>query len=997
MSFRTLILALIFGLFLSNAFSQESYWQQDVTYDIDVKFDDYLNTLDGKIKIRYTNNSPDELKKIVFHLWPNAYKNNSTAFAHENKFFATAKYGRGWIDSLDFKVGGESVKLVYDSVHIDIATIQLNKALKPGQTIVITTPFHVQIPYAWSRFGTAKDRYSMTQWYPKPAVYDKNGWHPMPYKDQGEFYAEFGSFNVKITLRKDFVVAATGNLKTQSEITWLKEREEESKVALENGFPITTATADSLKWKTLRYTEKNVTDFAWFTCKDYYVMSDTATMPSGRTVNTYLFFSEREKQYWKKAMPYLKETVTAFSNWVGEYPYDNITAVDGPLLAGGGMEYPTITVIGDAVNDEALREVICHEVGHNWFQGILGSNERDFPWMDEGINSFYEDRYMEDFHKKNGTHGQVHYFGSNFNQFFKVNHFCVQEAAYKYQSNRKADQAIGLHSDSLTSNNYGMMVYMKSVLVFRHLQDYLGKEDFDRLMQLYFEKWKFKHPQPEDLEAIFTTTHKYLGWAFNDFINTTRVADYELVKIEHATDTIGHRIYDRIHVRNNGKVRAPFTISAVKNDSVIYTQWFDGFRGIMPVMFYRTDYDYYIIDAEHRLLDENRNNNRIKKKGMLKKVEPLRLQFGLSLENGERTEITYLPLMLWNSYDQTMLGMSFYNGFLYERQWEYGITPLYGFGSQELVGSARLSWNQRYRTGMLKKLTIGGSVTRFNYDEFNDALYSYNKMNQFFQFQFRTQKADKHSILEVKSTLLGRYYFNHGAINEGSVYHSDSVVEVKFTRQNVDVLHPRSLEVVSRTSTHYSRLSGEFNARLPYLESRKGLNIRLFGGVMLTEWGGRRQNPMNNHGFKAGGFNVDDNLMEELYLSRGEDRFSRPSILGNQVYMNDGGFKVNTSLGNTTQWIVASNFEARLPIKLPVELFFDIATTGDLINSPVGDQFIYDFGLAVPAGPFKLYLPLAMSKSIQSSLERSYVSKVSFKLDLTGVNPYKIRDLYFDL
>ena len=208
----------------------QTYWQQEVNYKIDVKLDDVNHTISAFEEFEYVNNSPDQLDKIYIHLWPNAYRNGKTALGKQQYQGGETMlaYGdekdKGGIDSLDFKVNGVTNKWEYDPEHIDIGIIYLATPLKSGERITISTPFKVKLPSGKiSRLGHIDQSYQITQWYPKPAVYDKNGWNPIPYLNQGEFYSEYGSFDVSITLPKNYVVGATGDLQTESEISFLNE------------------------------------------------------------------------------------------------------------------------------------------------------------------------------------------------------------------------------------------------------------------------------------------------------------------------------------------------------------------------------------------------------------------------------------------------------------------------------------------------------------------------------------------------------------------------------------------------------------------------------------------------------------------------------------------------------------------------------------------------------------------------------------------------------
>ena len=227
---KPLILAvlLISISFLSRA--QIAYWQQSLQYQMSVRLDDTKNTLDGTLRLNYRNNSPDTLEFIWFHTWPNAYKNDRTDFSEqllENgriDFYFSNEEDRGYMNQLDFRINNEVAKTEDHPNYFDVIKVLLPSPLRPGEEIIITTPFHVQLPKTFSRGGHQENSYQITQWYPKPAVYDRQGWHEMPYLDQGEFYSEFGNYDVHITIPEKYVAAATGQLQNETEIQWLIEK-----------------------------------------------------------------------------------------------------------------------------------------------------------------------------------------------------------------------------------------------------------------------------------------------------------------------------------------------------------------------------------------------------------------------------------------------------------------------------------------------------------------------------------------------------------------------------------------------------------------------------------------------------------------------------------------------------------------------------------------------------------------------------------------------------
>ena len=495
---------------LEAAFSQ-SYWQQQVDYRIDVSLSDAGHTLDGFEKINYTNHSPDTLHFIWFHCWPNAYRNDKTAFSEQlllngrTDFYFSNRDQRGYINRLDFKVNGTTAAMEDHPQYIDIVRVLLPQPLPPHESITITTPFHVQLPQNFSRGGHVGETYQITQWYPKPAVYDRKGWHPMPYLDQGEFYSEFGDYSVSITVPKNYVVAATGDLQNEEEKQWLQTRAGFTwapivhKQSVKKGSThyvkktVQLYPASEKETKTLHFVQKNVHDFAWFADKRFIVAQDTLHLPSGRTVAVFSYFLPSDSQVWKESNGFIKKAVAYRSALIGEYPYNTVSAVEAPLVAGGGMEYPGITNINSDYSTTELESVIEHEVGHNWLYGVLATNERLYPWMDEGMNTYYDNRYKT-------WKGQ----SAKTTRGFFDNRLPTDEAdvLVATQEALKKDQPINTPSEAFTDINYGLIAYYKTGQWMKLLEQRLGQPLFDSCMHAYFMEWGFRHPYPEDFKKI---------------------------------------------------------------------------------------------------------------------------------------------------------------------------------------------------------------------------------------------------------------------------------------------------------------------------------------------------------------------------------------------------------------------------------------------------------------------------------------------------------------
>lgn len=485
LKFRLLFFCNLF--FFSGLQSQDrQYWQQQVNYNIQVSLNDADHSLTGFVNMSYTNQSPDTLTYIWFHVYPNAFKNDKTAFTDQQlengntDFYFSDDHRRGYINRLQFKVDSISALTADHPQHQDIIKLILPTPLLPGKAVNITTPFHVKLPDNFSRSGHIADSYQITQWYPKPAVYDRKGWHPMPYLDQGEFYGEFGNYEVTISVPEKYIVAATGVEKNQT---------------LANGT------------KTLTYGQNNVHDFAWFADKQFIVLEDTLQLDS-KIIKVFAYHLPDTKVQWANSLKFIKRSIVSKSNWLGEYPYEVVKVVERPGRNRGGMEYPTITLISTPQGDKALDFLINHEVGHNWFYGILASNERKHPWMDEGMNSYYDDAYEKLYYPTNeDTNNSKSFFSERIPED-------VEGLLLRTLIKERKDQPIETTSENFHSLNYSLVAYKKTAQWMKALQRELGEPAFINLMRTYYETWKFKHPYPEDFKSIAETIHGKVPDAF---------------------------------------------------------------------------------------------------------------------------------------------------------------------------------------------------------------------------------------------------------------------------------------------------------------------------------------------------------------------------------------------------------------------------------------------------------------------------------------------------
>jgi hypothetical protein len=952
----------------------QNYFQQEVNYKIEVTLDDATHEINAFEQIEYHNNSNSVLDTLYFHLWPNAYKNASTALAKQllkdgqtNLQYAKEK-DRGFIDQLNFKVNEVKVAWEYWKGQEDIAILILNQPLNPGSSIRISTPFHVKIPLGeYSRLGHLGESYQMTQWYPKPAVFDANGWNPINYLSQGEFYSEFGSYDVSITLPKNYVVGATGDLQNENEIAWLDSLaviglqkynteadttipKEEPRIEVKFNFERTNENIDfpesAKALKTIRFKQSKVHDFAWFADKRFNVLSGEVVLPNtGKKVKTWAMFTDRYEDYWKNAIEYLNDGLFYYSKWNGDYPYEQCTAVDGALTAGGGMEYPNVTVIGNVNSARSLETVIVHEVGHNWFFGILGSNERNYPWMDEGINSFNEYRYIKTKYPSKSMIPEA-IMKTSVGKILGVENYKHREENYLlYLINAREgrDQSCGLHSCSHTPINYGLMVYTKTALAFEYLQSYIGEEEFDSAMQNYYEQWKFKHPQPKDIQnSLEKSTNKNLDWFFKELINTNKKIDYSIAKV----NTFDK--YAEIKLKNKGGLAGPISISAFKDTSIFKTKWIDGFTKVKTIKMDGSGLTKFVLDYGHNIPEINRQNNFYNTASILPKIEPVDLDFIWSLEKPSKTQVFLSPYLNYNSIDKTIIGLSLHNKQILKKPFSYSFSPAYGSGSNSLVGKSSIRYSYLPYSKKIRAVDFKTSLERFHYEQAK----MYTKVQGELNVNFLKKPGNS-----PKSNKIGLRVISISRTKDTDFILAD----LKHSYRYQHTLKTMVFDTKIQLSKEFTKLTLE-NLYSYTTEKRGSYNLRLFAGVFTNE--------TNNSEFHLGLVQQQDYLYE-LGI---RDRAGTDKLLSKQITTTDGGFVIGEEY-RSNQWLMSANLQVPLVKKIKAYLNVAQMKANDTYSSH------WDAGLILAVVPkrIEVFFPLVLPESLKTV---KYPSNIRFTLNI---------------
>lgn len=983
-------------LFFYLSLGAQDYWQQEVNYKINVSLDDELHFLNGEISIEYINNSPDELAFLYFHLWPNAYSNGQTALSEQlyqegNDILKFAsEEDKGFIDSLEFKIAGNKVDWELDPIHCDIAKITLPNPIRTGESVLIHTPFRVKIPSGKiSRLGHIKQSYQITQWYPKPAVYDKDGWHQMPYLNQGEFYSEFGNFDVQITLPENYVVGATGDLQTTSEMEFLDQLAEQtlntlSEEPTDNEKPkgVDLQPISSSNWKTIRYIQSDVHDFAWFADKSYKVLKGEVELPhSKRKVTTWAMYTPRNEFIWKKAIEYLNDGTFYYSLWNGDYPYSQVTAVDGTISAGGGMEYPNVTVIGNSGSAMELEIVIVHEVGHNWFYGILGSNERDHGWMDEGMNTLNEVRYIQTKYPENTylanmiANGKFNFHGLSYHDF--------NDLTTRTISALGVDQPIETESASFRSLNYGVIMYQKTGLVFDYLKYYLGEETFDLAMQNYFNSWKFKHPQPIDIQnAIETSCNKDLDWVFSDLIQTTNQIDYKISRVKK-----GESITE-VKLKNKGQVNGPIPVSVVDNGKIRETKWLDSQKGWVS---FEGTVSELMIDPNRQILELNRRNNSWNQKRIFNKMEPIKPNFLFGYNRSEESNIYIAPAFGVNNYDQFMLGLSMHNLGVSFQPLRYFVAPMYSFGRKSCSGIGEISYSL-FPKGKIKQTVFGISLKSFKDDNFyvgNESFYAIGSP----YISLTWSDDSKHNPIEQNLRIISHNKISQRGSSRIPEIGASIIHQINYKERD------HQLEMNARNDFIDYELNNDKLARIMLETTYKWryhkrkfsswIESRFFVGYNYQFQASTAGNAYRYGMSLAGKDGLQDVFNEEYFFNRG----ATSGLFEHQRQENMGGFRTTSSFGTTDSWLVSSNIFVQLPIKLNIlGVFADFGA----FEKDGATEGVFNAGIGVRVSNILgVYFPLIQSTNLLNAYASdSYAERIRFTLNLNFVNSGNLRRLF---
>jgi Peptidase family M1 domain len=553
---------LVLVLLAKTALTQPDRWQQKVKYFMDIDMNVTTNRFTGKQKLEYTNNSPDTLYKVFYHLYWNAFQPNSMMDTRSRELGKIMIYnhpdwdGRvrdrilnlkpeeiGYQKVLSLKMNGVAQSFQEEETILEV---KLSKPILPKSTVVFDMGFEAQVPLQVRRSGRDNPmtgvRYSMSQWYPKICEYDFEGWHPTPYVAR-EFYGVWGDFDVKITIDKNYILGGSGYLQNAAQIGYGYEPE---------GTKVQRPEGNNLSW---HFFAPMVHDFVWAADPQYKHI--VKAIPNGPVIHV-LYKNKnndpKEEAAWKLMAEAAAEVYPYIEKTFGKYQYRQYSFIQG---GDGGMEYPMATLLrGPGLQGNAF-----HEWMHSWYQGMLGSNEGSHAWMDEGFASYADalvSAYYDSHFGPNAANRQKGLDASG-NPLQPALPLIHAEAYNSYFALVKSgfEEPMTTHADHFNSNfAYSIASYSKGEVFLEQLGYITGAETRDRILLEYFRLWHFKHPNPVDfIRVAEKISGLQLDWYKEYWINTTKTIDYGIDSLwEDAGKT-------KIRLKNLGKMPMPVDVA----------------------------------------------------------------------------------------------------------------------------------------------------------------------------------------------------------------------------------------------------------------------------------------------------------------------------------------------------------------------------------------------------------------------------------------------------
>ena len=944
----TFILIFKFGISIISA--------QRPLYEITATLDTAFHTLRGTIDITYTNQSSQSLDSLGIHLWPNAYKERNTALVKQKlnqgdlTLYRAREEELGGLYDLNFSSTDQEIHLLVDPLHIDIGWIQLTMPLPPGSTIHITSPYLLKIPKSFSRLGRTGHSYQLTQWYPHIAVLDEQGWHTMPYLDQGEFFNDFADYKITIQTRASYNIAATGSLVSTEQIGPLTRR---------------------------IYHADNVIDFAWFTAPLY--MHEKKMIDVGGNQNVELnIFAEPLHEHWGEAIVYAERAMKFYSEWLGPYPYPQMSVVYTPGSRAGYMEYPMLAQISDTYDPQFLDRVITHEIGHTWLYAILANNERENSWLDEGFNSFLENEYMNSYYE----HPVEFALPGIVNSRHSMDAYDALQHIVRSGGDLEPPVA---GPERQKSNQYIFSAYILPAQGLKLLMAQVGQDTMKRMLGNYFDKHKFTHVSSLDVRNSFEEVCKCdLSWYFDDWIYHAHEVDYRIRNWDQNKN--------ELKVENKSDYALPLLVSEFSEDSLVSTQWMPGFEGVKNIQLKSNTDEIRLYDGLMAVNKHWQMNVRPRKflpaVGILPKIG-----------NYDRPSMAFTPIIGYNLTDGGMPGIAMTTDLIPQPGLKFLLMPMYGIESKKFRyhGEGRYIGDIPNKT--FDKMLLGFAASNFGYNVDTHYLFRdhYTRLSPSIAFRLKEPSAYSHMTRWLKYRYVDiQQFYGRGIDFEDFVYADEQrhygVHELSFEMSSDTVVKPFKSNLSIQAGQGFIRLNLRYNQHFRGKDRKRGIWVHGFAGWLPVYKQPKANVLFTFNGITSNGYFSRDYMYDEWLLGRN----APDGNLSRQIFLKDAGLKTLANFGISEKWMAGAGFSAALPFNF-VHFYLDAAAY-DGIEEKI--SFSYSGGLSVIIikDAFEIYIPLIESKDIRESLtyqvRDQWFDRISFLASFKLANPLTLLDHY---
>jgi aminopeptidase N len=550
---------------------------RNASYDIDVRLDHGARTLKGRETIRWRNITAHPTSELQFHLYWNAWRSLESTWLRERRLSEgfTPPRADAWssMDVTSLKVNQPGAQPGFtpqrtfispddgNTADRTVMTAALSREVAPGETIDIEVAWTAKIPRPFARTGYTGDYYFIGQWFPKIGVFEDSGWNAHQFHSNTEFFSDYGVYDVRMTVPRGFVVGASGR-------------------QLER-----TDNADGTT--THRYRGEDIHDFAWTTSPTFIERRETFEHSRLPTVEMRLLLQPEHSGLAERHFAATAAALRYYGEWYGAYPYPNVTIVDPAYQSrSGGMEYPTLFTVGSrwiaprGVADPESTAV--HEAGHQFWYGIVGSNEFENAWMDEGINQFSEARTLDQAFSPN--YNERRYFGNFIPWMFPDIPItrALDSGVNGYRQNTEVD-AQATPTFRQWPSTSGNITYWKTALWLYTLERHLGWPMLQRIMSTYFERWKFRHPAPADFfQIVNEVSGQDMTWFFDQVYRSSNEFDYGVQRFSSTRN--GSRYRTIVVIRRFGEATFPVDIvTTFRNGDTVKERWEGADRRVMYV------------------------------------------------------------------------------------------------------------------------------------------------------------------------------------------------------------------------------------------------------------------------------------------------------------------------------------------------------------------------------------------------------------------------------